>query len=258
MDDWPVGLKLNTELSRFFCLSYLGITDAWHSILARLSPYFPSFIYVLGCMWPLGLTMMLSLASDLLSAITASLYGSYLVATGIFRVQLAAVGSLWRLFRGKRRNVLQSRTDSWDYDMDQLLLGTILFTLLAFLFPTVGAYYLFFALIRLVVILTHATLETALAFMNHFPLFAIMLRLKDPSRLPGGVYIALEGDPPQPVIKNVPIPFGRIFYQHLRVWSNLTAHYSPIRLLRCLLTGTFITPIERYSIRYDARDSTSR
>lgn len=41
------------------------------------------------------------------------------------------------------------------------------------------------AQIRLAIILTHATLETALAFMNHFPLFAVMLRLKDPSRLPG-------------------------------------------------------------------------
>lgn len=28
-------------------------------------------------------------------------------------------------------------------------------------------------------------METALAFMNHFPLFAVMLRFKDPARLPG-------------------------------------------------------------------------
>ena len=44
------------------------------------------------------------------------------------------------------------------------------------------------AQIRLIVIIAHATLETALAFMNHFPLFAVMLRLKDPSRLPGDSY----------------------------------------------------------------------
>ena len=89
--------------------------------------------------------------------------------------------------------------------MDQLLLGTIVFTLIAFLFPTVAAYYLFFAVVRLPhhsfsafaashdvvwqirlnVILVHASLETVLAFMNHFPLFAIMLRVKNPSRLPG-------------------------------------------------------------------------
>lgn len=30
-------------------------------------------------------------------------------------------------------------------------------------------------------------METVLAFFNHFPLFAIMLRIKDPHRLPGGL-----------------------------------------------------------------------
>lgn len=32
-----------------------------------------------------------------------------------------------------------------------------------------------------------ATMETILACLNHFPLFAIMLRIKDPDRLPGGL-----------------------------------------------------------------------
>lgn len=32
-----------------------------------------------------------------------------------------------------------------------------------------------------------ATMEIVLACLNHFPLFAMMLRLKDPDRLPGGI-----------------------------------------------------------------------
>lgn len=48
---------------------------------------------------------------------------------------------------GKRYNVLRNRTDSWEYDLDQLLFGTILFTLLAFLFPTVLVYYALFAVV---------------------------------------------------------------------------------------------------------------
>jgi N-acetylglucosaminyl transferase component (Gpi1) len=27
LDNWPVGLKLNTELSRFLCLSFIGINE---------------------------------------------------------------------------------------------------------------------------------------------------------------------------------------------------------------------------------------
>ena len=52
---------------------------------------------------------------------------------------------------GKRFNVLRNRLDSWDYDIDQLLLGTILFTLVAFLYPTVLTYYALFASVRLAV-----------------------------------------------------------------------------------------------------------
>jgi phosphatidylinositol glycan class Q protein len=33
----------------------------------------------------------------------------------------------------------------------------------------------------------HGCLELLIAFMNHFPLFVLMLRVKDPARLPGGV-----------------------------------------------------------------------
>jgi len=33
-----------------------------------------------------------------------------------------------------------------------------------------------------------ALLETVLALLNHFPLFSLMLKVKDPLRLPGGIY----------------------------------------------------------------------
>ncbi len=47
---------------------------------------------------------------------------------------------------GKRLNPLRKRVDSVNYDLDQLLLGTICFSCLIFLFPTIFIYYsLFFA-----------------------------------------------------------------------------------------------------------------
>ncbi|KAF8152279.1 hypothetical protein B0H34DRAFT_111436 [Crassisporium funariophilum] len=99
------------------------------------------------------------------------------------------------VFRGKRHNPLRARTDTWTYDIDQLLFGTVLFTLLAFLFPTALVYYLLFAGLRLATLLLQALLETLLAFMHHFPLFALMLRVKDPWRLSGGVYFTLRHNP---------------------------------------------------------------
>ncbi|KAG8888997.1 phosphatidylinositol N-acetylglucosaminyltransferase subunit gpi1 [Tulasnella sp. 332] len=220
LDNWPAGLKLNTQLGHFLCLLFLGLADGWA-------------------------------ASDTLSVLTVHLYVSYMIATTIFSQQLSVLASLWRLFRGKRQNVLRNRTDSWDYDVDQLILGTILFTLLTFLLPTVTVYYVLFAAARVVVIVIHATLETCLAFLNHFPLFAMMLRVKDPSRLPGGVYFDMsERSKGFIKLKNQPISFGRIFFQYVGIWSKVSAHYSPQRLLRCLATGVIISPIQRYKIRY--------
>ncbi|CAG8532652.1 14313_t:CDS:2 [Acaulospora colombiana] len=39
----------------------------------------------------------------------------------------------------------------------------------------------------MVLVLNQAVMETLLAFLNHFPLFAFMLRFKDSERLPGGL-----------------------------------------------------------------------
>jgi hypothetical protein len=42
---------------------------------------------------------------------------------------------------------------------------------------------------RLILLLTQALLEVIMAFMNHFPLFRLMLKIKDKSRIPGEHYI---------------------------------------------------------------------
>jgi phosphatidylinositol glycan class Q protein len=47
--------------------------------------------------------------------------------------------------KGKRYNTLRHRMDTHDYDIDQLLFGTMLFTLVAFLSPTAVAFYILFA-----------------------------------------------------------------------------------------------------------------
>lgn len=129
--------------------------------------------------------MPIALFSDLLSILTLHIYSFYLASARIFNWQYTILLSLFQLFRGKKHNVLRKRIDSCDYDLDQLLLGTILFTLLFFLLPTVVVFYLTFALARMAIISLKAILDTALSCLNHFPLFALMLRIKDSQRLPG-------------------------------------------------------------------------
>ncbi|KAJ3786422.1 hypothetical protein GGU10DRAFT_332375 [Lentinula aff. detonsa] len=246
LDSWPAGLKLNTELSRFYSGTFVDFVDIWGGVLRHtIFPQLPNIIYIFGLI---------------------SSFGA-LIAVLVYERALWGLGSLWRLFRGKRFNVLRNRTDSWEYDIDQLLFGTILFTLLAFLFPTVLAYYALFALLRLATILIQASLEIQLAFMNHFPLFALVLKLKDPWRLPGGLYFdfvrvlvhvneheaAGAGTDEQfittliPIVENQPVTLGRIFFQYARLWTKLASHYDPFRLFKSLLLGRFLVPIPSFA-----------
>jgi phosphatidylinositol glycan class Q protein len=197
---WPGGLKLNTELADFLGDLFLWVIDYWAGmsfhknrnstltytdLTSVLRPYLPLLVRVIGFSSFAGATMPISLFLDLVSFMTLHIYSFYIASARIFNWQLTIMISLFHLFRGKKRNVLRNRIDSCDYELDQLLLGTILFTLQFFLLPTVFVFYLTFACARVAVIGLKAALEIGLACLNHFPLFALMLRLKDPGRLPG-------------------------------------------------------------------------
>lgn len=162
--------------------------DKFSGCVISLRPYLISVIYGIGYSSLLGASMPIALFSDLLSILTLHIYSFYIASARIYNWQLTIIISLFHLFRGKKRNVLRNRIDSCDYDLDQLLLGTILFTLLFFLLPTVLVFYLTFASARMIIISLKAMLETFLACLNHFPLFALMLRVKDSKRLPGKLF----------------------------------------------------------------------
>ena len=96
---------------------------------------------------------------------------------------------LFSCLLGKRLNVLKNCVDSAEYGTDQLVLGTIVLTVLVFLLPTVLMYYCLFSLSWIiVVVIVQSGLEIVLAVVNHFPLFALLLRLKDSYRLPCEVF----------------------------------------------------------------------
>ncbi|KAI5983831.1 N-acetylglucosaminyl transferase component-domain-containing protein [Pisolithus albus] len=256
LDSWPAGLKLNTELSRFYSQGFIGLITQWATFLRSCLRFLPTLNLITETASLMGMTMATSLFLDFLGLLTAHFYACYLISSVIYRHILILIGSLWNLFRGKRYNILRNRTDPWDYEVDQLLLGTILFTLAAHLFPTIWVYYAVFALVRLSLIAIYATGETLLAFMDHFPLFALMLRIKDPQRLPGDIYLLAQptsnrcpvtlmvpsaSRSPDAMLLTItqshPLPLSVIFAQYTQLWRQLLQHYHPFRLGRWILQG---------------------
>ncbi|RAK99836.1 mismatch repair ATPase MSH2 [Aspergillus ibericus CBS 121593] len=223
--DWPAGLKLNNELAAFLGDLFLWVIENW----------------------------------------AVHIYSFYIASARIFNWQLTIIISLFHLFRGKKRNVLRNRIDSCDYDLDQLLLGTILFTVLFFLLPTVIVFYLAFASARMLIISLKAALDTCLAFLNHFPLFALMLRVKDSRRLPGGIHFELREEyhkcptskssvsVPYIHLESIPLTLRAMFDQYFQLGHRLRKHYLAPQVIFCLVTGRFVPPIHRrnlYGMQY--------
>ncbi|PSR84368.1 glycosylphosphatidylinositol-N-acetylglucosaminyltransferase complex, subunit PIG-Q/GPI1, variant 2 [Coniella lustricola] len=261
---WPAGLKLNTELAAFLGDLFLWVIDYWASCLDTLRPALPHIIWFVGFSSFAGASMPIAMFSDLLSILTIHIYSFYLASARIYHWQLTILISLFHLFRGKKHNVLRNRIDSCAYDLDQLLVGTIVFCLLLFLLPTVVVFYLNFAIARMVIISLKASFDTLLSCLNHFPLFALMLRIKDPQRLPGPlshdlgrppIYIrhSTQGNSNSQPSLSIPLTFRAMFHQYFQLGSRIRKHYLSPRVVLCLLTGKFVPPINRknlYSLQY--------
>lgn len=186
---WPVGLKLNSELAFFLSELFLWMIHAWREFLWMASPHFPRFFVLAGYMGMLGATFSISMISDMTTLLTVHLQLFYIISARIYNWALNIITSTFNLFRGRKWNPLRNRIDSAEYDLDQLLIGATIFTLFVFLFPTVAVYYLMFCLAITTITIIQSGFEILLAILNHFPLFALMLRLKDPKRLSGLCFV---------------------------------------------------------------------
>ncbi|SJX60247.1 related to GPI1-required for N-acetylglucosaminyl phosphatidylinositol synthesis [Sporisorium reilianum f. sp. reilianum] len=242
LENWPAGLKLNTELSLFFSDAYSSLTVAWHAqCLAHLFPRLESVIVAVALAGRLmGVTMVLCMVQDLVSMCTLHITVFYTLSFRTLRAFVYVLSSLFDVFRGKKRNALRAgRLDDASYELDQLLLGTLLFTLVAFLFPTVYVYYLAFGLARFGLVAFEAgVVETCLGLLNHLPLFALMLRVKDARRLPAGVWLQeLSDTSALPTgrfrLRSRPLAVGDIFEGYGQHVGGLVQ--VPSMLLRCIL-----------------------
>lgn len=183
----PAGLKLNQDLTHFLGSWVLWMIELWNGLTTILTPLEPIFVVAIATLGIGGLTFMLAIAADALELMTVHIYLLYSAFAWLHNMQLSILGSLWRLFRGKKWNVLRHRVDSCDYDVPQLLVGTLLFTVLFFLFPTSLVYYVFFTIVHLMVLVARGGLWWALAICNHFPVFNLITYVANPGRLPGGI-----------------------------------------------------------------------
>ncbi|EHH60018.1 hypothetical protein EGM_11281 [Macaca fascicularis] len=164
----------------------------------------------------------------------------------LYCLKIHGLSSLWRLFRGKKWNVLRQRVDSCSYDLDQLFIGTLLFTILLFLLPTTALYYLVFTLLRLLVVAVQGLIHLLVDLINSLPLYSLGLRLCRPYRLAAGVKFRVlqneAGRPLRLLMQINPLPYSRVMHTYRLPSCGWHPKDSWGALCRKLFFGELIYP----------------
>ncbi|XP_076460294.1 phosphatidylinositol N-acetylglucosaminyltransferase subunit Q-like [Babylonia areolata] len=190
----PAGLKLNAQLTQYMGHFFLYHVYLWSGYLSILRPWLGWVIWTAASFGLLGMSTQLCLVQDIISMMTLHIYCFYVYAARLYCLQIYALSSLWRLFRGKKWNVLRLRVDSALYTIDQLCVGTLLFTVLLFLLPTSLLYYTVFTALRLLVLSFHGVLTVVKDVLNMVPAATVLLRLLKSKCVTGDVLFTVLHD----------------------------------------------------------------
>ncbi|KAM8960236.1 phosphatidylinositol N-acetylglucosaminyltransferase subunit Q isoform 2-T2 [Pelodytes ibericus] len=219
----PAGLKMNRALDEVLGRFFMYHIHLWISYIRLMSPFIEVILWYIGLSACLGLSVALSILSDIIALLTFHIYCFYVYGARLYCLKMHGLSSLWRLFRGKKWNVLRQRVDSCSYDLDQLCLGTLLFTILLFLLPTTALYYLVFTLLRLLVVIVQGVIQMTITLLNSLPVYSLVLRLCRSYRLAAGVKFRMleqkEGKTLRLLMQINPLPYGYVL-QHYRLPSG--------------------------------------
>jgi len=219
LESFPIGFKLNVPLTKCIGQEVRSLVILRQDVLTAASKqtmhilqFFPMQLSAGGVILVsilLGGSGCLALLMDILRLLTVHLWA---VSEGfryvVYRTELYFLATLWRLFRGKKHNLLRQRTDTMEYDSMQLLLGSILFVVTLFLLTTVLVYYAFFTILNFVVG-TGASIGIWVLYMliQDIPFGTIYLRMNHAGIFTSRVLIKMGGQTQYVLVTSLePVP----------------------------------------------------
>ncbi|KAM4631778.1 phosphatidylinositol N-acetylglucosaminyltransferase subunit Q isoform 1-T6 [Discoglossus pictus] len=242
----PAGLKMNRALDEVLGRFFMYHIHLWISYIRLMSPFIEVILWYIGLSACLGLSVALSILSDIIALLTFHIYCFYVYGARLYCLKMHGLSSLWRLFRGKKWNVLRQRVDSCSYDLDQLFLGTLLFTVLLFLLPTIALYYLVFTLLRMLVVLVQGVIHLSVDLLSSLPIFALGLRLCRSYRLAAGVKFRMleqqTGKALRLLMQINPLTYGAVLQTYKLPTSRCYPKDSWVTLCKKLFIGELIYP----------------
>ncbi|XP_059656257.1 uncharacterized protein LOC132303147 isoform X1 [Cornus florida] len=186
----PAGFKLNTQLAGVLGMISLNAIQIWSTLwffVGLLSIYFIKGLAVSGILF--GLTTPAALIIDIISLATLHVSALHWSISLLYSKQIQAIAALWRLFRGRKWNPLRLRFDSYDYTVEQHIVGSLLFTPLLLLLPTTSVFYIFFTIISTTISFISIIIEVTISVIHATPYTKIFLWLVRSRRFPSGIWI---------------------------------------------------------------------
>lgn len=257
----PAGFKLNTDLGKFLGDLYIWTILFWKDYVenvqivenkAMILKIFKILCYGGGC------SFLLSSFIDCIRLSTFHIYTFYYCAGKIYKRQLEIIKSLLQLFRGKKYNVLRNRIDNLNnyetgdiFEVDQLLLGTLLFMIMIFLLPTTFAFYLTFSIIHILILMAYNLLENITIILNFTPIFVCLLKFKNSKRLQGGIKFQYENSYKGTTflsMSNKSLTYQEIFVNYVKLFQKSKNFRHSI--VQNLLSGYMISFKYDYNLKF--------
>lgn len=199
LETFPGGFKLNVQLTHAMghgIRSLLNhhkrflLATVWDPLLCQdfVVPTL-AMVAALG-----GWTTFLALLVDLLRLEIIHVTFLAVCFRKLYQAELYLLSALFRLFRGKKLNVLRQRTDSMKYDAMQLLVGTIAFCVCVFLWTTIMVYYIFFVICNFLMHLPLVGCSVLYILSRSIPFGSLLVRFLDPSWFHDDLHIKMNDE----------------------------------------------------------------
>ncbi|KAG6536115.1 hypothetical protein ZIOFF_001159 [Zingiber officinale] len=206
----PAGFKLNNELAELIGIISLNAIQVFSTLWSFMGAFLQNYMQVLALLGIVfGLTVPMALCIDLLKLATLHIYILHCLMSFLYSQQIQALASLWRLFRGEsllydlwglldllgkmhkcgqKRNPLRQRFDSYDYTVEQHVVGSLLFTPLLLLIPTTSVFYIFFTSLITTIIFLTIIFEISISLLHATPYAEIWIWIMIRRRFPSGIW----------------------------------------------------------------------
>jgi len=113
----PAGFKPNPNLDNFIGNLLLDIIGLWNFVTTELQVFEPLLVRYVGFFGFLGASFQLALCHDILFFCSVHIFILYTVFAAVYKEILKMMGTLIRLFGGKKYNVLRKRPDQNNFSV---------------------------------------------------------------------------------------------------------------------------------------------